>query len=139
MGFQETQQLEGLIFGVCLKLDSLLLSWIQAHIKAAFGRVYKDYLLAKLHSIGVADTFIDFLNSYLELRIGRVAVEGVLSDVFELADMVFQDIVFGPSLWNIFFHDVANEASCLEGKEQLSADDLTVSKAYETILATIST
>jgi len=101
-------------------------------IKAAFDRVYKDYLLAKLHSIGVADTFIDFLNSYLEPRIGRVAVEGVLSDVFELADMVFQGTVLGPSLWNVFFHDVANEASCLGGKEQLFADDLTVSKAYAT-------
>ncbi len=49
-------------------------------IAAAFDRVFKDYLLAKLHSIGVSDLFLDFLNSYLETRVGYVAIEGVLSE-----------------------------------------------------------
>ena len=32
-------------------------------ISGAFDRVFKDYLLAKLHSAGVADIFLDFLNA----------------------------------------------------------------------------
>ena len=57
-------------------------------------------MLAKLHSAGVADVSIDFLNSYLEPRIGQMAIEGVLSECITLADMVFQGTVLGPMLWN---------------------------------------
>ena len=39
-------------------------------IAGAFDRVFKDFLMAKLSSAGVADVFLDFLNSYLEPRIG---------------------------------------------------------------------
>ena len=40
-------------------------------ISGAFDKVFKDFLLAKLSAVGVADVFLDFLNSYLQPRIGR--------------------------------------------------------------------
>ena len=37
--------------------------------------------MTKLVNAGVVPLYVDFLNAYLESRIGRVAVEGVLSHV----------------------------------------------------------
>jgi len=58
-------------------------------ITSAFDRVFKDYLLAKLHSVEIADVFLDFLRSYLEPRIGHVRVDEILSEAFELCNTVF--------------------------------------------------
>lgn len=99
-------------------------------ISFAFDRFFKDFMLAKLHSAGVADVFIDFLSSYLEPRIGQVAIEGVLSECITLADMVFQGTVLGPMLWNCFFQDVALPATSRDGKENLFADDLSIYKCF---------
>ena len=37
-------------------------------ITGAFDRVLKSFLLAKLHSVGVPDVYLDFLNACLEPR-----------------------------------------------------------------------
>ena len=76
-------------------------------ISGAFDRVYKEILMAKLFSIGLPDFFLVFLDASLSPRIGYVTVAGVLSDVFDLSNMVFQDTVLGPTLWNSFFSDIA--------------------------------
>ena len=99
-------------------------------ITGAFDRVFKSFMLAKLHSVGVPDVFLDFLNAYLEPRIGHVAVENVLSDVFTICDSVFQGTVLGPTLWNVFFHDVAFAAAGIDTTEALFADDLSVYKSF---------
>ena len=54
--------------------------------------------MAKLSSVGVANLYLDFLNSYLETRLGRVAVEGIFSEVIDLTDTIFQGTVLGPCL-----------------------------------------
>ena len=76
-------------------------------ISGAFDKVFKPYLLAKLQAAGIIADFLNFLDSYLEPRIGRVVVQGTASDDFELADSVFQGTVLGPTLWNVFFEDIA--------------------------------
>ena len=100
-------------------------------ITGAFDRVFKNFMLAKLHSVGVPDVYLDFLSAYLEPRIGHVAVENVLSDVFTLADSVFQGTVLGPTLWNVFFHDVAYAAAGINTTEAMFADDLSIYKVFE--------
>ena len=75
--------------------------------------------------------YLDFLSSYLEPRIGHVAVESVLSDVFTLADSVFQGTVLGPTLWNVFFHDVAFAAAGVDTTEAMFADDLSIYKTFD--------
>ena len=100
-------------------------------ISGAFDRVFKKIMLAKLHSVGVPDIYLDFLSSYLEPRIGHVAVESVLSDVFTLADSVFQGTVLGPTLWNVFFHDVAFAATGVNTTEAMFADDLSIYKTFD--------
>ena len=75
--------------------------------------------------------YLDFLNSYLEPRIGHVAVEGALSEATVLCDMVFQGTVLGPCLWNAFFHDIAMVASEDGGEEAAFADDFNVFKRFD--------
>ena len=74
-------------------------------ISGAFDKVFKDYMMAKLVTAGVSPLFLDFLNAYLEPRLGQVAVDGALSYVLDLTDTVFQGTVLGPTLWNTFFND----------------------------------
>lgn len=99
-------------------------------IAGAFDRVDKNYMLAKLRSIGVSDTFLDFIGSYLESRIGRVTIDGIYSEIFDLCDMVFQGTVLGPSLWNCFFHDVEGPAAFEGGTPSIFADDLNVFQVF---------
>ena len=67
-------------------------------ISGAFDKVFKDYMMAKLAAAGVSDWYLDFLNAYLQSRLGRVAIEGALSEVIDLTDTVFQGTVLGPTL-----------------------------------------
>jgi hypothetical protein len=95
-------------------------------MSAAFDKVSRTLILGKLSQLGLPSTFIDFLNSYLLPREGRVRVKGALSDVMLLVDMVFQGTVLGPSLWNSFFGDVADAVPVGMQQINLFADDLTV-------------
>ena len=99
-------------------------------ISGAFDRLFKDYLMGKLHSVGVPDMYLEFLGAYLQPRLGYVSIEGVLSEVFQLMDTVFQGTVLGPALWNVFFHDVALAASSNGSSEAMFADDLNAFKKF---------
>ena len=95
-------------------------------ISGAFDKVNRCLLIGKLSRIGLPSTFLDFLNSYLVTREGLVRVEGAVSEVMLLSNMVFQGTVLGPSLWNAFFGDVS--VSVHQGGQEIKlfADDLTV-------------
>ena len=54
----------------------------------------------------------------------RVVVDGVGSDLMEIANAVFQGTVLGPPLWNTFFGNVLTPAKSLEAVSDLFADDL---------------
>ena len=68
-------------------VTTLVLSWILAvcagkkvgtwlnDISGAFDRVFKPYLVAKLHDFGVGPLFLNFLDSYLSPRKGQVVVQ----------------------------------------------------------------
>ena len=100
-------------------------------ISAAFDRVFKEYLLAKLQTAGVGETFLRFLNAYLQPRKGKVVVEDTASDEFVLSNTVFQGTVLGPTLWNTFFADVSVPASSTGGQEAIFADDLNVFQIFD--------
>ena len=86
--------------------------------------------MGKLVSLGVPDTYLDFLNAYLDSRVGYVTIEGAFSDAFALTDQVFQGTVLGPALWNTFFGDVAIEAASGGGTPRKFADDLNVFQRF---------
>ena len=94
-------------------------------IAAAFGRIFKQYMLAKCRRAGASDCFLTFLSDLLVPRRASVIVDGVSSDPFTTEDIVFQGTHFGPPLWNIFFADVSGPAGSSFGSRmaagQLSA------------------
>ena len=98
-----------------------------ADISGAFDRVSRSLLLAKLSQHGVPDQFVDFLNSYLQPREGKVTVEGALSESLALSDMVFQGTVLGPTLWNAFCADIPESVAGSHQKVQFFDDDLNAS------------
>ena len=53
-------------------------------ISGAFHRVFKIYILAKLYAAGVDSRYLNFLESYLSPRKGRVVVQGSFSDEIDL-------------------------------------------------------
>ena len=107
---------------------TLMMSWILAvcsdskvaaylnDISGAFDRVFSPYILAKLYAIGVGPRYLNFLESYLSPRKGRVVVQGAFSEEICLENSVFQGTVLGPPLWNGFFADVAHAARSTGGK-----------------------
>jgi len=120
----------------------LVMSWILAictgkkvggylsDISGAFDRVDSKLLLAKLYEFGVGEQYLRFIEAYLQPRSGQVVVQGAFSELFEIANSVFQGTVLGPPLWNAFFADVAVPASSTGGKEAKFADDLNVFKEF---------
>ena len=99
-------------------------------ISGAFDRVFKFHLLGKLLEAGIGDEYMRFLIAYLDKRSGHVAIDCKFSDRIELDNMVFQRTVLGPTLWNLFFADVAHSAVSQGGDAKLFADDLNVFKAF---------
>jgi hypothetical protein len=124
-------------------VTALVMSWILSigsgskiagylsDISGAFDRVCKEYLLAKLQAAGVGDTYLKFLDAYLQTRQGQVIVEGTASDVFPISNTVFQGTVLGPPLWNLFFADVIAPAESTGGAGKMFADDLNVFQEFD--------
>ena len=88
-------------------------------ISGAFDRVFKPYLLAKLHRAGVGDEFLAFLSSYLSPRRGQIVVQGTHSDHFEIADSFYQGTMMGPPLWNIFVRTSMRQQNPPAGVEEI--------------------
>ena len=124
-------------------VTALMMSWIMlickgfkiggylGDISGAFDRVCKEYLLAKLHAAGVGATYLNFLDSYLSPREAQVLVEGAASEIFEIANSVFQGTVLGPPLWNVFFADIILAACKTGGEPSTFADDLGVFQKFD--------
>ena len=104
------------IIGIC---SGRKIAGYLSDITAAFDRVCKEYILSKLQAAGIGDTYLAFLNSYLDTRQAKVVVEGVASDPFGILNTVFQGTILGPPLWNLFFADVVVPAE--ENGEQAAA------------------
>ena len=121
----------------------LMMSWILAvcsdrqngaylsDISGAFDCVFKTYILAKFYAAGVGSRYLNFLESYLAPRKGRVVVQGSFSEEFVLENSVFQGTVLGPPVWDVFFADVALPARSTGGKEAMFADDLNMFQEFE--------
>ena len=78
----------------------MLYWWYLGDISGAFDRVYKPFLMVRLASIGVNESYLRFFDAYLAPRKGTVCVQGAQSEEFVLEDSVFQGTVLGPPLWN---------------------------------------
>jgi hypothetical protein len=97
-------------------------------VPGAFDRVSRERLLAKLSAKGIHSKLVKLIGSWLEPRSASVVVGGAKSIPFTIKDMVFQGIVLGPQLWNLFFEDAKRASNEFLDEEIVYADDLNAFK-----------
>ena len=94
-----------------------VLSWLRAlssqykiavylsDVSGAFDRVPTHRLLLKLNASGMHPLFCSLIESWLQRRTAKVALDGCFSKEIVLSNQVFQGTVWGPPLWNVFYAD----------------------------------
>ena len=115
-------------FAVCLKLkeqiDAILLDFSKA-----FDKVDHRALLLKLEHLGIRNSLLKWIESFLIGRSQKVLVEGMASDPKPVRSGVPQGTVLGPLFFLIYINDISKGLT--EGtKLKLFADD---SLLYRTI------
>ena len=102
----------------------------RSDVSGAFDRVKAEILLRKLAAAPIPQPIFEVIRSWLAPRTARVAVNGCLSDVFQMLDMVFQGTVWGTILWNVFFADASQAVTETGFDDIVFADDLNAVKTF---------
>ena len=89
-------------------------------VSSAFDKVWHNGLIAKLNQIGVNDTFLHTIRSYINGRKQIVVVDGIKSDTLEIKAGVPQGSRLGPLLFIIYLNDIITE---IESDILIFADD----------------
>ena len=92
-------------------------------IEKAFDKVWHIGLIYKLKNYQFPKYLVKWIENYLSSREFRVRVNESLSDFRQIYTEVPQGSVLGPTLFNIFFNDVAC-AAAKSTEMALFADDL---------------
>ena len=99
-------------------------------VSATFDRVLVDRLLLKLRTRKVPEEILKVIASWMRARWAEVVVGGVTSLKYCLQNMVFQGIVWGPMLWNVFYADAKRAIRECSFTEIVFADDLNAFRKY---------
>ena len=89
-------------------------------ISKAFDKVWHEGLISKLKFLGIKDTLLKWLESYLSNRFQRVVVEGTNSNWEKVNAGVPQGSVLGPLLFLIYINDITDN---IQSEAFLFADD----------------
>ena len=73
-----------------------------ANVSGASDNVSGFKLMSRLLKLGVPSCYLRVLLSWLSGRTAKVVVGGGYSHVFDMSNMVYQGLVLGPILWNVF-------------------------------------
>ena len=96
---------------------------ISLDVEKAFDSVWHDGLRYELYSIGLSESTLRFLSSFLQNRSIQVRVNGVLSQPVPLLAGTPQGSVLSPLLFNIYVNDLSLER-CQGSRGEQFADDI---------------
>ena len=101
-------------------------------LSKAFDKVWKDGLLLKLLSAGIAGRMFSWIKSLLSHRTARVKLDGNLSHTVKIREGVPQGGVISPTLFVIFINDITQGLS-RHISRALHADDFAMWNASESV------
>ncbi|KAK7097663.1 hypothetical protein V1264_004608 [Littorina saxatilis] len=104
-------------------------------LSKAFDKVWKEGLLLKLLTAGIAGRMFNWIKSFLCHRTARVKLDGNLSYAVKIREGVPQGGVISPTLFVVFINDITNSLSRHISKA-LHADDLAMWSAAESTATT---
>ena len=96
----------------------------------AFDRVSKRRLTNKLRAKGMRDDMIKVFEAWLAERTAVVVCGGQRGEPIQLKNMIYQGIVWGPWLWNLFYEDARSALLVHDFLEVVFADDLNAFIAF---------
>ena len=92
-------------------------------VSGAFDNVCSRLLLRKLVNY-FSPNLLRTLASWLDERSANICINGAQSNEFPMCNLVFQDTVLGPWLWNLFFSDAQSMVRLFDFESIIFADDL---------------
>lgn len=98
----------------------------------AFDKVWKDGLLLKLLTAGIAGRMFNWIKSLLSHRTARVKLDGSLSHTVKIREGVPQGGVISPTLFVVFINDITQGLS-RHISRALHADDFALWNSSESI------
>ena len=120
-GDSTVNQLVDIYNTFCKALDNgLEVRAIFCDISKAFDRVWHKGLLAKLKSVGITDSLLNWFQNYLRDRKQRVVLPGGLSEWENISAGVPQGSILGPLLFLVYINDIVQE---INSTIRLFADD----------------
>jgi hypothetical protein len=99
-------------------------------LKKAFDTCNHSILLKKIHKLGIRDTELHWLKSYLTHRKQFVSIDSYDSTLLTILTGVPQGSILGPLLFLLFINDLLN---CTELFSLLFADDTALTASHENI------
>jgi ribonuclease HI/uncharacterized protein YaaR (DUF327 family) len=99
-------------------------------LSKAFDKVWKEGLLLKLLTAGVAGSMFSWLRSFLSHRTARVKLNNSFSQTIKIREGVPQGGVISPTLFVVFINDITNNLTRHVARA-LHADDFAMWNAAE--------
>nr|KAG5688528.1 hypothetical protein BaRGS_031312 [Batillaria attramentaria] len=100
------------------------------NLSKAFDKVWKDGLLLKLLTAGIAGRMFNWIKSFLCHRTARVKLDSSLSHTVKIREGVPQGGVISPTLFVVFINDISSSLS-RHISRALHADDFAMWNASE--------
>ena len=92
-------------------------------ISKAFDKVWHVGLLFKLRQLGLSETMIRWIDSYLSNRFQRVIIHGQTSSWLPVQAGVPQGSILGPLLFLVYINDIVDDLTC---DVRIFADDTSI-------------
>lgn len=99
-------------------------------LSRAFDTVNIEFLVCKLHNIGIRGTLLEWIKSYMSNRKLLVKYNNTLSDTRDVHMGVPQGSVLGPLLFALYVNDLPKYIS--NGRVTMFADDTTITVSAQT-------